>query len=643
MHIAIVGPTHPIKGGVSQHTTVLARRLAEAGHEVEIVSWSRQYPKRLYPGRQTVDEREFEAFEPTRRVLAWNRPDSWLRAARRIRDFDVAVFAHITPVQVPAYRAMMLAMRGGRARVIVVCHNVVPHERMPLDRLLVRSLLGAADRVVVHSDSEARLAAAITGTQIVTAQIAPFMPVAFRPAAPVVGEQRRLLFFGLVRPYKGLDVLLRALAAGPSDVRLRVAGEFWGGTAETEALCQALGIADRVELVDGYVAAGRVPDLFADVDALVLPYRSATGSQGVWTGFEFGVPVIATRAGHLADDIRDGVDGLIAEPDDEPSLRQALQRFYQPGVPEELRRNVRSVDAGSYWQAYLAAIVSDVGADGCESVSRKPQLAYSEVQAKMLDERHRRTKARKIIKVLHHYLGRTDLKGLLAVDIGCSAGFISDELAADSATTVGVDIDVPGIKGAQQRFGSNVDFICGSGDALPLPDDSVDIVVFNHIYEHVVDADAVLTEIHRVLKPDGVAYLGLGNKYQVMEPHYRLPFLSWLPQRLADKYVSVAGRADEYYESYRSRSGLQHMLRGFHVWDYTIPVVLRPDMFGSADQIRGLLGKVSPPVARLAMPIIPTFIWLATKSAVGPRTAAESEHVVHLDLSGLAASGAARQ
>ena len=83
MRIAVVGPTHPFKGGVAQHTTVLAQQLVAAGHHVEIISWLRQYPQRLYPGKQTVEHPEFDLFEPTSRVLSWNRPDSWVRVARR--------------------------------------------------------------------------------------------------------------------------------------------------------------------------------------------------------------------------------------------------------------------------------------------------------------------------------------------------------------------------------------------------------------------------------------------------------------------------------------------------------------------------------------------------------------------------------
>jgi glycosyltransferase involved in cell wall biosynthesis/SAM-dependent methyltransferase len=361
VRIAVVGPTHPIKGGVSQHTTVLAQRLTSAGHDVEIVSWLRQYPQRLYPGQQNVSQPEFEDTQRTRRVLSWNRPDTWWREARRLRSFDVVVFAHITPVQVPAYRVMIAALRGAHVRLVVICHNVLPHERSPFDKSVVSSLLRAADLVIVHSDAEAALARPLTTKRIVAAAIAPFMPDGFVQRAPMPGEHRRLLFFGLVRPYKGLDVLLRALAEGPPDVRLRVAGEFWGGTRPTEDLCRELGILDRVEFRTGYVDATEVPALFSDVDALVLPYRSATGSQGVWTGFEFGVPVIATRVGNLPDSIRVGIDGLLADPDNVESLAKMINQFYQPGVPERMRIDVKPVDPGPFWDRYLDALLSTPG------------------------------------------------------------------------------------------------------------------------------------------------------------------------------------------------------------------------------------------------------------------------------------------
>jgi SAM-dependent methyltransferase len=248
--------------------------------------------------------------------------------------------------------------------------------------------------------------------------------------------------------------------------------------------------------------------------------------------------------------------------------------------------------------------------------------------AAMRDEEGRRRKAAKILAVLRHVLGTSDdavLAGRTVADIGCSQGYIADELALAGASRVyGVDIDVPGLAVAQQRFGDHVQFVCAAGERLPFPDSSLDVAVLNHIYEHVVDADAVIADLHRVLKPDGVLYLGLGNRLGVMEPHYRLPFLSYLPRRAADRYVRVLGRADHYYERFRTRLGLRHMLAGWHVLDYTLPVLAQPAAFAGDDVVPGAVAKLPAAALAALLPVVPTYVWVASRSpvrAAGPRLA----------------------
>ncbi|MFC4058021.1 glycosyltransferase family 4 protein [Planomonospora corallina] len=360
MRIAIVGPTYPYKGGGAAHTTELAHRLSAAGHDVVIESWRAQYPSFLYPGQQTTDSPDGEPFGNVRRLLDWRRPDGWLACGRRLRSADLVVLAVLSPVQVPPYLGILYGLRR-RTKVVALCHNVLPHERKPYDVPLMRALLRRVDGVLAHSQAQAELARGLAPVPVTVAQMAPHLPVKAERRAEPGRLHRRLLFFGLVRPYKGLDVLVRAL---PEGVALRVAGEFWGGQAETEALVAELGLGDRVELRPGYVAAEDVPGLFEDVDALVLPYRSGTASQQVWLGHEQGVPVIATRVGTLGDHVTDGVDGLLAEPGSVESLREVLTRFYAPGEPERLRAGVRPVDPGPYWAAYVEALVS--GASSAE-------------------------------------------------------------------------------------------------------------------------------------------------------------------------------------------------------------------------------------------------------------------------------------
>jgi len=180
MKIALVGPAHPYKGGGARHTTELAHRLAAAGHDVIIESWRAQYPRRLYPGQQTVDVPEGEPYPRTHRRLAWYRPDGWLAEGRRLRPADLVVFAYLTPLQAPPYLAIMAGLRH-HARTAVICHNVLPHERRPGDVPLTRALLGRADTVITHSAAQAAQARDLAPAATVrTARIPPHLP-ATRP------------------------------------------------------------------------------------------------------------------------------------------------------------------------------------------------------------------------------------------------------------------------------------------------------------------------------------------------------------------------------------------------------------------------------------------------------------------------------
>lgn len=367
--VAVVGPTHPYTGGIAQHTTVLCHRLADAGAQVDLVSWSAQYPGFLYPGTARVpdDEPEVTPFPGTSYPLAWNRPDTWLRQGRRLRRHDAVVLVVVTPFHAVPYTVVMRAL-GRRSRTVAVVHNVLPHEPSRFDRRLVRAMLRRFDGVVVHSEEQRQLAVELGGhPDRVT--VAPLvLPRDPAPAPAVEADPRpvdasrplELLFFGTIRPYKGLDVLLRALALVP-DARLVVAGDFWQGVEEYEALLRELGIADRVELRPGYVAESEVPGLFASADALVLPYRSGTASFNVSLAALHGVPSVATDAGTLADEVTDGVDGLVVGSGDVEGLADALRRLGDPETRARLRAGVRAHDVSGPWAEYARAVLATAG------------------------------------------------------------------------------------------------------------------------------------------------------------------------------------------------------------------------------------------------------------------------------------------
>lgn len=254
---------------------------------------------------------------------------------------------------------------------------------------------------------------------------------------------------------------------------------------------------------------------------------------------------------------------------------------------------------------------------------RERQLAYSDSQVLMLDEESRRAKATKIAAIIQHFRGRSSLDGLDVLDVGCSGGIVADELHRRGARMVGLDIDIPGLSKARDRFAESASFICADSERMPLADASVDVVICNHVYEHVVDPEQLLAELRRVVRPDGLLYLGLGNRLGVIEPHYRLPFLSWLPRPLAHRYVRRFGRADYYHEAFRTWSGLKRLCAGLEIWDYTYAVLSDPQTFAAGDVVPRWAARVPAWLLKTARPLVPTYIWVATTEPsrpLGPST-----------------------
>lgn len=370
LSIAIVGPTHPFKGGVAAHTTALAHELAEAGHDVTLVSWSHLYPSALYPGEQAVPggSADVEPFPRTLRVLSWARPDTWVRTGRRLRDVDVIVVVHVIPAVVPAHLALLRAAGVGRSggsgtgpRTVVVVHNVLPHEGHPGDRALMRSFLQRVDAVVVHSDEQARLAAELGATRVKELDLPPHLPGGPpepRPERPAGDTDVRLLSLGIVRDYKGVDLLVDAMRDVPG-VRLTVAGELWGEAGRrVRELAADPRLEGRVEVHGGYVPADRIAGLMARHDVFALTYRTATASQNALMARHHGLPVLASAVGTFPEQVRDGVDGLLVPPDDRTALVAALWLLTEPGVAERLRAEVREPDLAGPWAHYVGGIES---------------------------------------------------------------------------------------------------------------------------------------------------------------------------------------------------------------------------------------------------------------------------------------------
>lgn len=233
------------------------------------------------------------------------------------------------------------------------------------------------------------------------------------------------------------------------------------------------------------------------------------------------------------------------------------------------------------------------------------------------DRATRQRKAQTIIAILADHFGGIDgLRRMKVLDVGGSNGVIDATLANVFAHVTAVDIDEAAVRQAQRtEILPNLEFRVGDAMALEAAADSVDVAICAHVYEHVPDAARMMAEIRRVLRPGGVCYFAAGNRFQWMEPHYRLPLLSVIPSALAHLYLRVLGRGEYYYERHFSWWGLRRLAGDFALHDYTRRVIDDPVRFETAYMLPpgSLKHALARAVVRAAFPFVPTYLWLLEK------------------------------
>jgi glycosyltransferase involved in cell wall biosynthesis len=352
---------------------VLCTELEARGHTLRAFNFSRQYPSFLFPGRaQTTDSRPAVAIESERTVDSLN-PFTWLSTYSKLKSFkpDVVLLSWWTPFFGPCFWTLSFLMRRfARVPVVYVCHNVLPHERRIVDKPLTKLALGESDFLVLLSEqSEDELKEVSPGAEHATLYH-PRYSFFLRPEltreqarAKLKLDGRTLLFFGYVRPYKGLSVLLDALGLyGREDpgARLLVVGEFYEDRRPYEEQIERLGLADRVTLVDRYVSDEEVADFFSACDLLVLPYLSSTQSGVIQIAQSFGLPVVTTNVGGLPEVVEEGKTGFLVPPEDPGALCGAIKKFFDGGWGEVMRPHLKEAAARFSWDPIVESIISFV-------------------------------------------------------------------------------------------------------------------------------------------------------------------------------------------------------------------------------------------------------------------------------------------
>jgi D-inositol-3-phosphate glycosyltransferase len=368
--LAVLSPAPPHRGGIVAFSATLIRELRGRGHDVFWSGYRKQYPRLLFPGSD--QEGELAAWLPrdsTPRFVPWS-PRSWRRAADDIAaaGCEAAIIKYWIPFVAPGIRGVARRLRRRGVRVVYILHNVIPHERYPLGLLLTRLALAEGQGFIALSEQvRSDLLEVLPGADPARVVTCPHPVYDFTPpgslrksraeARAALGlspDARIVLFFGFIKPYKGVVHLIEAAPRLKERYRdglsILVVGDVYGDRRPYDERIRGLGVGDVVRLVDGYVPDEAVEDYFLAADVVVLPYVSASQSGIVQIAYNYGRPVITTRVGGLPEVVRDGRTGFLVPPADPEALAAAVIRFFDEDWAERLSAGAAEARGAYGWE-----------------------------------------------------------------------------------------------------------------------------------------------------------------------------------------------------------------------------------------------------------------------------------------------------
>lgn len=347
MKITIIGPAHPLRGGgISTFNERLAEVLQTQGHDVNIYSFSLQYPSFLFPGKSQFTEEP--APQGLKIITAINsiNPLNWVSVGNRLKKErpDLIIVRYWLPFMGPSLGTILRKVRkNNHTRILCIADNVIPHEKRPGDAQFTKYFLKPVHAFITMSKD------VLHDLQMITNKPAMFSPhplydnygehVDKQTACNKLGldpNEPHILFFGFIRKYKGLDLLLEAMGderIKATDIKLIVAGEFYGERKPYDDIIEKHQLQDKVALFTEFIPNDEVRYYFGATDLVVQPYRSATQSGITQTAYYFEKPMIVTKVGGLSEVVIDGKTGFITEPEPEKIADNILRFFSKRSIP----------------------------------------------------------------------------------------------------------------------------------------------------------------------------------------------------------------------------------------------------------------------------------------------------------------------
>jgi len=359
LKIVSIGPAFPLRGGIANFNLALSREFKQSGHTIEIISFSYQYPRFLFPGKTQYEEGPVPVDIKISFLISSVNPFSWFRTVRYIRNFNpgILVIHYWMPfMAISLGKIIRMAKKRGQIRVIAVTHNIIPHEKHAGWKFLTRYFLKSCDGFITMSST---VSDALNAFRLKAPSACIPHPVynifgervSRKSAAEFLGLQPTmnfLLFFGLIRKYKGLEILLKAMpyiAQQIKDIKLIIAGEFYTGKENYFNLINELRILEHIHIVNRFIPSEEVKFFFSIADLVVQPYLSATQSGITQIAYHFEVPMVVTDVGGLAELVPNGKAGYVVPVDYKQVARAVIDFFefnrsgqFRDGIKEEKKK-----------------------------------------------------------------------------------------------------------------------------------------------------------------------------------------------------------------------------------------------------------------------------------------------------------------
>lgn len=373
MRVIILGTAWPYRGGLAAFNERLARQFMAEGHEVEILTFTLQYPNFLFPGKTQYSDDPQPADLKITRVMNSINPISWIRTGRLIRKkkADLLVVKFWIPLMAPCLGTIARIARKGRTKVVSVLDNVIPHEPHFWDKWFIRYFIRSIDRFVAMSDSvRADCQKFISKRHPKPITLSPHplydnfgQPLSKSEARRLLGiapDTTCMLFFGFIRDYKGLDLLMKAYADPRFEgkkVQLVVAGEFYNNGAQYSELEKQLGLQGKIAWHTNFIPDDQVRVYFSAADLIVQPYKTATQSGVTQIAYHFCKPMLVTNVGGLAEIVPDGKVGYVTEVDPK-AIADAMLDFCDRGNVECFLAGIEEEKQKYAWSRMTEAIIN---------------------------------------------------------------------------------------------------------------------------------------------------------------------------------------------------------------------------------------------------------------------------------------------